>query len=89
MILSSEIGIAKPDPRFYAAVADAARTTTGCVTEAILFVGDTLEKDVIGPLTFGMRAALVHEGLSPSGLPAGVPVVARVADLPDLLERWP
>jgi len=89
LVLSSELGVAKPDPRFYAAVADAARGEAGCPPEAILFVGDTLDKDVIGPRAFGMRAALVHAGPPPPGLPEGVPIIAHMAELPDLLERWP
>ena len=87
LVLSSDIGVAKPDPRFYTAVADAARDATGCAPEAILFVGDTLDKDVIGPRDFGMRAALVCDGPPPPGLPEGVPVLAHVAELPGLLER--
>ncbi len=89
LVLSSEVGVAKPDPRFYAAVAGAANSEVGCPPEAILFVGDTLDKDIIGPLAFGMRAALVCAGPPPLGLPEGVPVIVGVAELPDLLERWP
>ncbi|MEV4199351.1 HAD family hydrolase [Micromonospora globbae] len=89
LVLSSDIGVAKPDPRFYAAVADAARGEAGCAPEAVLFVGDTLDKDVIGPRAFGMRAVLVCGGSPPPGVPDGVPVIAHVAELPDLLERWP
>ncbi|MDG4763323.1 HAD family hydrolase [Solwaraspora sp. WMMD406] len=85
LVLSSDIGVAKPDSRFYAAVADAA----GVAPEAVLFVGDTLDKDVIGPRAFGMRAVLVCAGSPPPGLPEGVPVIAHVAELPDLLEQWP
>ncbi len=89
LVLSSDVGVAKPDPRFYAAVANAARGETGCAPEAILFVGDTLDKDVIGPRAFGMRAALVHAGPPPPGLPDDAPVIAHLAELPGLLERWP
>jgi FMN phosphatase YigB (HAD superfamily) len=89
LVLSSEVGIAKPDRRFYAAVTNAARGEVGCSPEEILFVGDTLNKDVIGPRAFGMRAALLHAGPPPPGLPEGVPIMAHVAELPDLLERWP
>lgn len=83
LVLSSDVGVAKPDPRFYAAVADAA----GCAPGAILFVGDTLDKDVSGPRAFGMRAAMVQTGSPPPGLPEGVLVIAHVAELPDLLGR--
>lgn len=85
LVLSSDIGFTKPDPRFYAAVVDAA----GGVPGAVLFVGDTLDKDVVGPRAAGMRAALVCAGDPPPGLPEDVPVIAHVAELPNLLERWP
>lgn len=85
LVLSSDIGVTKPNPRFYAAVVEAA----GGAPETVLFVGDTLDKDVIGPRAFGMRAALVCAGPTPSDPPEGAPVVAHVAELPGLLERWP
>jgi len=88
LVLSSGVGVAKPDPRFYAAVADAATDLVGCRPEAILFVGDSLENDVLGPTRFGMRAALVHGGPPPRGLPDGVPVITHLTELPDLVERW-
>ncbi|MFI6162581.1 HAD family hydrolase [Micromonospora haikouensis] len=84
LVLSSDIGVPKPDPRFYAAVAEAA----GVAPESVLFVGDTLDKDVIGPRAFGMRAVLVCDE-PPPNLPEGVPVIAHLAELPGLLERWP
>ena len=87
LVLSSVTGIGKPDPAFYAAVCQAARSVAGCGPDGITFVGDTVAKDVTGPLRSGMRAVLVHAGPPPAGLPGEVPVIAHLADLPGLLER--
>lgn len=89
MVLSSVIGTGKPDPAFYAAVIDAARSAAGCRPDEIVFAGDTVAKDVTGPLRSRMRAVLVGAGPPPAGLPGQVPVIGHLADLPDLLERWP
>lgn len=91
LVLSSEIGLGKPDRRFYAAVARAAREATGWGPAGICFVGDTLAKDVTAPMTCGMSAVLVRTpGAAPwPPVPDGVPVIEHLADLPDLLERLP
>ncbi|HUY50348.1 MAG TPA: HAD family hydrolase [Streptosporangiaceae bacterium] len=87
LVLSSVTGIGKPDPAFYAAVCRAARRVAGCGPDGVTLVGDTLAKDVTGPLRSGMRAVLIHAGPPPAGLPGEVPVIAHLADLPGLLER--
>jgi FMN phosphatase YigB (HAD superfamily) len=90
LVLSSELGVAKPDPRFYAAVLAAAHEHAGCGPGGVVFAGDTPAKDVAGPVRAGMRAALIHPGPgAPEGLPAGIPVLGHLAGLPGLLERWP
>lgn len=53
LITSEEIGSAKPDPALY----EAATRAAGCDAEAIVHVGDSYDKDVIGALRSGMRAA--------------------------------
>lgn len=90
LVLSSELGAAKPDPRFYAAVLAAASEHAGCGPGGVVFAGDTPEKDVAGPVRAGMRAVLIHPGPgAPEELPAGVPVLSHLSGLPGLLERWP
>ncbi|MGH3842075.1 MAG: HAD family hydrolase [Pseudonocardiaceae bacterium] len=89
LVLSSVVGVGKPDPAFYAAVAAAAREATGCGPDAVVFVGDTVDKDVLGARRYGMRAVLVAPGPRPAGLPPEVPVVSHVSELPGLLNRWP
>src|SRR2546429_4837286 len=52
LVLSSEVGVRKPHPLFYMEVLDAA----GCSPDSVLFIGDTLAKDVLGPRQHGMQA---------------------------------
>lgn len=89
LVLSSVVGVGKPDPRFYAAVATVAREATGCGPDGVVFVGDTVDKDVLGPRSCGMRPVLIERGRRPAGLTDDVPVVAHLSELPALLERWP
>lgn len=89
LVLSSEVGVGKPDLRFYAAVARAARTATGHGPAGICFVGDSLARDVLGPLNLGMSAVLVGTDHQPQPLPDGVPRIGHLMDLPALLERRP
>ena len=89
LVLSSVVGVGKPDPRFYAAVTMAAREATGCGPDGVVFVGDTMDKDVLGPRNCGMRPVLIEPGPRPAGLTDDVPVVAHLSELPVLLERWP
>uniref|UniRef100_A0AAU2UXF5 HAD family hydrolase n=1 Tax=Streptomyces sp. NBC_00003 TaxID=2903608 RepID=A0AAU2UXF5_9ACTN len=83
LVLSSALGIRKPDPRFYAAVTEAA----GCPPENVLFVGDNPETDAVGPETFGMSAVLVSSGLRPEGLPTGITTISHLRELTDHLNE--
>jgi len=53
VLTSEEVGVTKPDPVIYAAAAAAA----ACSPDEILHVGDSYEKDVVGAMAYGMRAA--------------------------------
>jgi putative hydrolase of the HAD superfamily len=89
LVLSSVLGVGKPDPRFYTAVTTAAREATGCGPQGVVFVGDTMDKDVLGPRSCGMRPVLINPGPPPPTLAADVPVLAHLSELPALLEHWP
>jgi FMN phosphatase YigB (HAD superfamily) len=54
VVLSCEVGVRKPHPRFYAAVAEALRVDPG----EVVFVGDSFRDDVLGPARAGMRTCL-------------------------------
>jgi HAD superfamily hydrolase (TIGR01549 family) len=79
-------GVSKPDPRFFAKVAEAA----GEPPEAIAYVGDRLDNDVLPALAAGMKAIFVRRG--PWGwMHAELPDIERahirVATLLDLPDR--
>ena len=73
------LGCAKPDPRAYAALADALTLKPA----EILFVGDEPHADVVGPRTAGMQTVWVNRGgfVWPGELPAAD---ASVTDLDGL-----
>jgi len=79
-ISSAEAGFAKPDPRIFAA----ALALAGGDAEGALHAGDTLEFDVAGAHAAGWRAVLVAREGPPSRVPAGVPVIGSLAELPAL-----
>jgi FMN phosphatase YigB (HAD superfamily) len=51
-------GVAKPDPRFFAKVIEAAGVPAG----SIAYVGDRLDNDVLPSLAAGMRAVFLRRG---------------------------
>mgnify|MGYP001367910088 CR=1 FL=1 len=51
-------GVAKPDPKFFDKVRDAA----GCAADQIAYVGDRVDNDVLPSLSAGMRPILVRRG---------------------------
>ncbi|MET9359728.1 HAD family hydrolase [Streptomyces sp. NPDC006632] len=77
LVLSSTLGLRKPDPRFYAAVTRAA----GCPPEDILFVGDNPENDAVAPHAFGMSAVLITSRPRPATLPAAIATLGHVSEL--------
>jgi HAD superfamily hydrolase (TIGR01549 family) len=86
-IFSCEIGLRKPHPRIYQAVLE----RLNVAPEAVVFVGDRLREDVMGPKALGMRAILTHQFRQEDPAQAAVSpdaVVARLAELPAVLERW-
>ena len=88
ILISDDLGVAKPDRRFFGAVADAAGVEPG----EIAYVGDRVDNDVVPANAAGMVSVLVRRG--PWGfLHASWPKAASadvVADsllvLPDLLK---
>lgn len=81
LVLSTGIGVRKPHPDFYRAVLENA----GCPASEVLFVGDTVDKDVDPPRRLGMQSLLVAPVWEPRVQPgrSGAP---HFADLPAILE---
>lgn len=83
VLASAELGVQKPDPRAFAALADA----LGLPPERCFYVGDDPRADVIGALGAGFRAVwLDNEGKAyPSGLAAPSHVIHSLRELPGLV----
>jgi putative hydrolase of the HAD superfamily len=79
------LGYAKPDPRAYAALADALTLKPA----EILFVGDEPHADVDGPRTAGMQTVWVNRAgvVWPDALPAADVSVTDLAGLAGLLSE--
>jgi HAD superfamily hydrolase (TIGR01549 family) len=58
IINSSDLGVEKPDPAFFAGVAAA----VGVRVDRILYVGDRLDNDVLPAKAAGMRTVLMRRG---------------------------
>jgi putative hydrolase of the HAD superfamily len=63
VVVSAEAGVAKPDPEIFRVALEAVRRTA----EESLFVGDTLEIDVVGARAAGLRALLLDRSPTPEG----------------------
>jgi putative hydrolase of the HAD superfamily len=80
-VASAEVGAAKPQR----AIFDHALELAGVDAGAALHAGDSPEADAVGALDAGLRAVLVARDGAAAALP-GVPVIASLAELPELCE---
>lgn len=83
LFVSSELGVEKPDPRFYAAVLD----RLSLPAQAVVMVGDNYENDVRGAHAAGLRTVwLAEQGSRPPGASSTSGAVhdARVSSLSGL-----
>ena len=85
---SGSLGVEKPDPAFYRAVAALA----GAAPEECVHVGDRVDNDLVGAREAGM--AVVHVRRGPWGVlhshratELGIPQVSSLLELPALLDR--
>ncbi|HEY3325093.1 MAG TPA: HAD family hydrolase [Planctomycetota bacterium] len=82
IIISGELGVAKPDARIYAGALSRAGF---CASESLL-VGDDVERDVLGPMQHGMASCWVARGRSyPRELPQPCRIIESILDLPEAL----
>ncbi|MER7207289.1 HAD family hydrolase [Streptosporangium sp. NPDC000239] len=81
---SATLGVAKPDPLFYRFVLAAADVAPS----RVLFVGNSMAKDVLGPLEHGMRAVLITPDADHPPLPLGAKPIPTIAHLPELIRTW-
>ena len=81
-VSSAEHGYMKP----HRSIFDKALATAGVRPEEAVMVGDSIKHDIDGALAIGMRAVLLRRsGEVPADLPAGLPVITALTDLPGLL----
>jgi putative hydrolase of the HAD superfamily len=84
VLISGEVGLAKPDARLFALALAALELPAG----RVLHVGDDLARDVAGAHAAGLRCAWVARGRrAPPELPPRTLVVDDVAELPARLAR--
>ncbi|QXJ25850.1 HAD family hydrolase [Actinomadura graeca] len=84
VVESEHIGVAKPDRVFFDMVVAAAG---GCVAAEVCYVGHRVETDIGPAVAAGMRAVLVTPSAPTLQIPASVPVIGHVAELPGLFAR--
>jgi len=75
VVISAELGVAKPDPAIFRAALD----RLGAAADRALHVGDSVEHDVAGARAAGIEAVLVsRNGAAP---PEGVRTIASLGEL--------
>jgi putative hydrolase of the HAD superfamily len=79
--ISGELGVAKPDPRAFAATLE----LISCVPDDAVMVGDHLDWDVRGALAAGMRGAVWVAGDDEREPPPGAVRVSRLGQVPAAL----
>lgn len=80
-VFSSEVGRRKPAPELYLAALGRLDVSAA----ETLHVGDRVVEDYEGPRRLGMRAVLCR-ALARRPIPAGIPTIDRLAELPELVE---
>jgi putative hydrolase of the HAD superfamily len=75
VVISAELGVAKPDPAIFRAALD----RLGAAAEGAVHVGDSLEHDVAGARAAGLEAVLVAR--NGAAAPDGVRTVRSLAEL--------
>jgi HAD superfamily hydrolase (TIGR01509 family) len=82
---SESAGSCKPDARIY----HVALAAAGCDAGEVLFVGDTVEHDIVGPRAQGMRTALLVADARKAVTETGGAdfVIERLGEVVDLVDR--
>jgi putative hydrolase of the HAD superfamily len=84
IVTSAQVGYRKPHPRIYMAALEALDADP----ERTVMIGDSVTPDVLGAHRLGIGAVFVERsaGRAPAELPAGVPVVRRLTELPGAID---
>jgi putative hydrolase of the HAD superfamily len=82
VVISGELGYGKPDPRVFTFAIHELK----CECAEVMVVGDSWERDVLGALGAGSKAAWVAAGRTPPYIHPDVLVIQSVAELRTVLE---
>jgi putative hydrolase of the HAD superfamily len=85
-ISSCEFGWRKPHPSIY----EAAVAKMGVANDEVIFVGDRVEQDVVGPAKLGMRSVLTlqyRQEDPEAGAVKPDAVIAHLSELPEVARR--
>ena len=81
---SERWGVKKPDPGFFARVVEAA----GAPAEAVLYVGDRVDNDVVPSLAAGLAAVRIRRGAHAHiDSPEGIVTIGSLDELPEAVAR--
>jgi len=80
ILIESEAGFGKPDPRAHRA----ALAALGVEPQSVWMIGDDWECDIAPAMALGMRAAWICDGVKAAGKPADL----IIPSLPLLADRW-
>jgi 2-haloacid dehalogenase len=78
IVVSGEVGFAKPDPRIFDAAFDLMNKPS---KNAVLMIGDSLSADIQGGLNYGLDTCWYN----PNGASSSLPITHTIADLRELL----
>ncbi len=85
IIISEEIGKAKPDMAFFKIAAERLTARFGpCPKDGILIIGDSLTSDIQGGINYGIDTCWYNPGLEPK--PDGLSITYEIRHLTELLE---
>ena len=80
VVISEDIGVAKPHPGIFEAACEAA----GASPSACVHVGDRLDADALGARGAGLTGVWLDRN-GTGGAPAGLPTIPRLSELPALV----
>jgi putative hydrolase of the HAD superfamily len=84
VIISGEVNKRKPSPEIF----ERALTIIGVEASKVVFVGDMLDLDILGPKNVGMKTVLIKR--RPMGDADVKPdkIITHLSELPNVLEDW-
>ncbi len=82
VVISEDIGVAKPHPEIFEAACEAA----GASPSACVHVGDRLDADALGARDAGLTGVWLDRS-GAGGAPASVPTISKLTELPALVRK--